>query len=106
MSTTDELIENSKRYADSFDKGNLALPPAKKVAVRPMWTKLVTPGRWLSSLQNQHRPLTGLSGGSHGSDEPHKLRHDSLVGVLLEVVAGVVELRGLCVGEGVEPEGV
>jgi carbonic anhydrase len=33
MSTTDELIENSKRYAESFDKGDLSLPPAKKVAV-------------------------------------------------------------------------
>ena len=33
MSTTDELIENAKRYAESFDKGDLPLPHAKKVAV-------------------------------------------------------------------------
>ena len=33
MSTTDELIENSERYAEGFDKGDLPLPPAKKVAV-------------------------------------------------------------------------
>src|SRR3954464_2742585 len=33
MSATDELVENNKRYAESFDKGDLPLPPAKKVAV-------------------------------------------------------------------------
>ncbi len=33
MSVTDELLENAKRYAESFDKGALPLPPAKKVAV-------------------------------------------------------------------------
>jgi len=33
MSATDELIENSRRYADSFDKGDLPSRPAKKVAV-------------------------------------------------------------------------
>ena len=33
MSVTDELLENAKQYAASFDKGDLPLPPAKKVAV-------------------------------------------------------------------------
>jgi carbonic anhydrase len=33
MSTTDELLSNAQRYAASFDKGDLPLPPAKKVAV-------------------------------------------------------------------------
>ena len=33
MSVTDELLGNAKAYADGFDKGDLALPPAKKVAV-------------------------------------------------------------------------
>ena len=33
MSTTDELLANNERYAASFDKGDLPLPPAKKVAV-------------------------------------------------------------------------
>jgi carbonic anhydrase len=32
MSTTDELLRNAQAYADSFDKGDLPLPPAKKVA--------------------------------------------------------------------------
>ena len=33
MSTTDELLANNDDYAASFDKGDLPLPPAKKVAV-------------------------------------------------------------------------
>jgi carbonic anhydrase len=33
MSVTDELLSNNETYAESFDKGDLPLPPAKKVAV-------------------------------------------------------------------------
>ncbi len=33
MSVTDELIENAKSYAASFDKGDLPMPPARKIAV-------------------------------------------------------------------------
>jgi carbonic anhydrase len=33
MSVTDELLQNAERYAASFDKGDLPLPPARHVAV-------------------------------------------------------------------------
>src|SRR5262252_9185387 len=33
MSVTDQLIANAKLYADGFDRGDLPLPPAKRVAV-------------------------------------------------------------------------
>src|SRR3954447_25200151 len=33
MSTTDQLLENAERYAETFDKGDLPLPPGKKIAV-------------------------------------------------------------------------
>ncbi|MGD9570986.1 MAG: beta-class carbonic anhydrase [Thermoleophilia bacterium] len=33
MTVTDQLLENAKGYADGFDKGDLPLPPARKVAV-------------------------------------------------------------------------
>ena len=33
MSTTDELLKNNESYAADFDKGDLPLPPGKKVAV-------------------------------------------------------------------------
>jgi len=33
MSVTDELLENADRYAADFDKGDLPMPPVRKVAV-------------------------------------------------------------------------
>jgi carbonic anhydrase len=33
MSVTDQLLRNNERYAGSFEKGALPLPPAKGVAV-------------------------------------------------------------------------
>src|ERR1700712_5122885 len=33
MSVTDDLLRNNEAYAETFDKGDLPLPPAKKVAV-------------------------------------------------------------------------
>jgi carbonic anhydrase len=33
MSTTDELLANNEGYATSFDKGELPLPPGRKLAV-------------------------------------------------------------------------
>ncbi len=33
MSSTDELLKNNEAYAAAFDKGDLPLPPATKVAV-------------------------------------------------------------------------
>jgi len=33
VSVTDELLRNAERYAETFDRGDLPLPPAKRVAV-------------------------------------------------------------------------
>jgi carbonic anhydrase len=33
MTVTDELLENAQSYAASFDKGDLPLPPAKRIAI-------------------------------------------------------------------------
>jgi carbonic anhydrase len=33
MSTTDELLTSNQQYASKFDQGNLAMPPARKVAI-------------------------------------------------------------------------
>jgi carbonic anhydrase len=33
MSVTDELLANAERYASTFDKGDLPLPPAKHIAI-------------------------------------------------------------------------
>jgi carbonic anhydrase len=33
MSITDELVANAKKYAEGFDRGELPMPPGKRVAV-------------------------------------------------------------------------
>jgi carbonic anhydrase len=33
MSVTDELLENAKGYAEGFDKGDLPMPPGRKIAI-------------------------------------------------------------------------
>ena len=33
MSVTDELLRNNEAYAESFDKGELGMPPSRQVAV-------------------------------------------------------------------------
>jgi carbonic anhydrase len=33
VTVTDELLRNAEQYAENFDKGDLPLPPAKRVAV-------------------------------------------------------------------------
>jgi carbonic anhydrase len=33
MSTTDELLRNNERYANSFKKSDLPMPPAKQIAI-------------------------------------------------------------------------
>src|SRR5205823_8939715 len=33
VSVTDELLANAERYAEAFDRGDLPMPPAKRVAV-------------------------------------------------------------------------
>jgi carbonic anhydrase len=43
MSTTDDLLRNAESYAASFDKGDLPLPPARKVAVLACMDARVNP---------------------------------------------------------------
>ena len=33
MSQTDELLRNAEKYAETFDKGDLPMPPGRKVAI-------------------------------------------------------------------------
>jgi carbonic anhydrase len=33
MTATDELLKNAEKHAEGFDKGNLPMPPAKKLAI-------------------------------------------------------------------------
>src|SRR5256714_9305836 len=55
MTTTDELLKNNEAFAQGFDKGDLSIPPAKKVAVVACMDARVNP-----------YPILGLElGGAH-----------------------------------------
>jgi len=47
MSVTDELLANNERYAAEFEKGDLAMPPAKRVAVVACMDARLDPARAL-----------------------------------------------------------
>jgi carbonic anhydrase len=62
MSTTDELIENSRRYAEGFDKGDLPLPPAKKVAVVACMDARLIPTRVLGLEEGDAHVIRNAGG--------------------------------------------
>src|SRR5881398_820790 len=72
MSATDELVENSKRYAESFDKGDLPLPPAKKVAVVACMDARLIPTRVLG-LEEGDAHVIRNAGGAVTEDEIRSL---------------------------------
>jgi carbonic anhydrase len=72
MSATDELVENSKRYAESFDKGDLPLPPAKKVAVVACMDARLIPTRVLG-LEEGDAHVIRNAGGAVTDDEIRSL---------------------------------
>jgi carbonic anhydrase len=62
MSTTDELLENSKKYAADFDKGDLPLPPAKKVAVIACMDARLIPTRVLGFEEGDAHVIRNAGG--------------------------------------------
>ena len=72
MSVTDQLLKNSKRYAESFDKGDLPLPPAKKVAVVACMDARLIPTRVLG-LDEGDAHVIRNAGGVVTDDEIRSL---------------------------------
>src|SRR5918997_28506 len=72
MSVTDELLENSKTYAESFAKGDLPLPPAKKVAVVACMDARLDPARVLG-LEEGDAHVIRNAGGVVTDDEIRSL---------------------------------
>ena len=62
MTVTDELIENSRNYAQTFDKGDLALPPAKKVAVVACMDARLIPTRVLGLNEGDAHVIRNAGG--------------------------------------------
>jgi carbonic anhydrase len=72
MSITDELLENSKAYAESFDKGSLPMPPGKKVAVVACMDARLNP-YGLLGLQEGDAHVIRNAGGVITDDEIRSL---------------------------------
>ncbi|MEJ7818240.1 MAG: carbonic anhydrase [Thermoleophilaceae bacterium] len=62
MSVTDELVENNKDYAANFDKGDLPIPPAKKVAVVACMDARLVPTRLLGLEEGDAHVIRNAGG--------------------------------------------
>src|SRR6266576_3898228 len=68
MSSTDELLRNAEAYAASFDKGDLPLPPARKIAVLACMDARLNPYALLG-LQEGDAHIIRNAGGVVTDDE-------------------------------------
>ncbi|MUM16858.1 carbonic anhydrase [Mycobacterium sp. CBMA271] len=72
MSTTDELLDNARAYAASFDKGDLPLPPGRKVAIVACMDARLNP-YGLLGLQEGDAHVIRNAGGVITEDEIRSL---------------------------------
>jgi carbonic anhydrase len=72
MSQTDKLVQNSKRYADGFDKGDLPSRPATKVAVVACMDARLIPTQVLG-LKEGDAHIIRNAGGAITDDEIRSL---------------------------------
>jgi carbonic anhydrase len=72
MSTTDELLKNAEEYAAGFDKGDLPLPPARKVAVLACMDARLNPQKVLG-LEEGDAHVIRNAGGVVTDDEIRSL---------------------------------
>ena len=72
MSVTDELLANNKVYVDSFDKGDLPMPPGRKIAVLACMDARLNPYALLG-LQEGDAHIIRNAGGVVTDDEIRSL---------------------------------
>jgi carbonic anhydrase len=72
LTVTDQLLENGKRYAEGFEKGDLPIPPAKKVAVVACMDARLIPTRILG-LDEGDAHVIRNAGGVITDDEIRSL---------------------------------
>jgi carbonic anhydrase len=72
VSNTDDLLSNAEAYAESFDKGDLPLPPARKVAVLACMDARLNP-YGLLGLQEGDAHVIRNAGGVVTDDEIRSL---------------------------------
>ncbi len=72
MSVTDDLLRNAEKYAAGFTKGDLPLPPAKKIAIVACMDARLMPSRLLG-LEEGDAHVIRNAGGVITDDEIRSL---------------------------------
>jgi len=72
MSATDEFLNNSESYAEGFDKGDLPMPPGKKVAILACMDARLNP-QGLLGLEEGDAHVIRNAGGVVTDDEIRSL---------------------------------
>jgi carbonic anhydrase len=72
MSVTDELLQNAERYAETFDHGELPLPPAKGIAIVACMDARLDPHKLLG-LEEGDAHVIRNAGGVVTDDEIRSL---------------------------------
>ena len=115
MSVTDELLQNAERYADEFDRGDLPLPPAKRVAVLACMDARLDPHRLLGLAEGDAHVIRN-AGGVVTDDEIRSLAISQRLLGTQEIIlihhtdCGMLTFgddefrRGLQTETGIEPE--
>jgi carbonic anhydrase len=62
VSSTDDLLQNAREYAASFDKAELPLPPARKVAVLACMDARLVPSRILGLQEGDAHVIRNAGG--------------------------------------------
>ena len=62
MSVTDDLLRNNETYAEAFDKGELEIPPAKRLAVIACMDARLDPNRLLGLAEGDAHVIRNAGG--------------------------------------------
>lgn len=62
MTVTDELLAANRHYAETFDKGQLALPPARKIALVVCMDARIDPARALGLAEGDAHVIRNAGG--------------------------------------------
>jgi carbonic anhydrase len=62
MSVTDQLIDNNRQYAASFDKGDLPMPPGRKLAVLACMDARLDPNKILGLEEGDAHVIRNAGG--------------------------------------------
>ena len=78
MSVTDELLRNAEQYAEAFDKGELPLPPARKVAVVACMDARLIPTRVLGLDEGDAHVIRNAGGRTADALRSLAISHELL----------------------------